>query len=214
MRMQAYLLDVGNCIINSVLDIAFEEPFMEILGVAWWAMGLIVIGVLFSLILLAYLMCYHFIRVEAEIYKTRIDLDPNYLESTSLESAYVEPTDLYVPVILVRKRYTFWSALATWTYGILVIVCGGVYIISRYPWAPPSPFWLGFTLTAFIFAAAFFTYKTWRKERGERVKAKKKRVNESRLEDAFLRVYFYAFISYFIWSGLGVYLCFPHLLYL
>ena len=140
---------------------------MEILGSAWWTTSLIGIGFLFSLILLSYLMCYYFLRAEVGIYRTRTDLDPNYMEANTLEPAYIEPNDLYAPVILVRRRYAFWSTLATRTYLILAVVCAGVYVVSRYPWVPPSPFWLGFVLTAFTFGSAFFTYKTWRKGREE-----------------------------------------------
>jgi len=140
---------------------------MEILGLAWWTISLIGIGFLFSLILLSYLMCYYFLRAETKIYRAYTELEPNYLESTPLESAYMESNDLYAPVIRVRRRYAFWSALATRTYAILVVVCAGVYMVSQSPWAPPSPFWLGFVLTAFTFGSAFFTYKTWRKGREE-----------------------------------------------
>lgn len=140
---------------------------MEILGFAWWTISLIGIGVLFSLILLSYLMCHYFTRAEEEVYRTRTDLDPNYLESTLLDFDYVEPTELGTPVIVVKRRYAFWSALATRVYVVLAVVCAGTYIVSQHPWTPPSPFWLGLVLTAFTFASAFFTYKTWRKGRGE-----------------------------------------------
>jgi len=140
---------------------------MEILGFAWWTLGLVVVGFLFSLILFSYLMCCYFRRAEAKVYGARTELEPNHLGYTPLEPTYMEADDLYAPVTLVRRSYAFWSALATRTYVMLAVACGGVYIFSRYPQAPPSPYWLGVVLTAFTFVSAFFTYKTWRRGREE-----------------------------------------------
>jgi len=135
---------------------------MELREFAWWFFALVGVGFLFLLMLLSYLMCHYFIRVEEAQYVARSDLDPNYLDSNSLEVTTLEPNDLYAPVIRIRRRYRVWSARTTHTFIAIVLSCTGVYMISLYP-EVTSPFWLGFVLQAFIYASAFLFYKTWRK---------------------------------------------------
>lgn len=76
---------------------------MELLGYAWWVLGLVGIGFLFPLLLVCYLMTHFYIHSEEEQCVARSDLDPNYLDSNPMELTSLEPNDLYVPVIRIRR---------------------------------------------------------------------------------------------------------------
>ena len=75
----------------------------------------------------------------------------------------MEYNSLYAPVVIIRGRFEFWSRLATRVYVVLAISSAAIYIVSRFPLSPPSPFWFIVLLQTYAFAGAYLTYKTWRK---------------------------------------------------
>lgn len=133
---------------------------METWRSAWWTYGLVALGFFFLLLIISYVMSRHYLRVEGQ-YVARNDLSPIYLESNTLEPTYLESNDLYAPVVRIREKYTLWSKLATRVYVIIMLFSAAVGLASQFL---PSPFWMGYLLMGCGFCAAFFVYKSWRKE--------------------------------------------------
>lgn len=140
---------------------------MEMWLSAWWTYCLLALGLFFTLLMMSCTMSRHYLRVEEKYIQSidrsiaRNDLNPNYLESNTLEPTYLESNDLYALVIRIRGKHALWSTLATRTYTIIMLFSAAVGLASQFL---ASPFWIGYLLMACGFCAAFFLYKTWRKE--------------------------------------------------
>lgn len=129
----------------------------------WWILGLGELSVLFLLLAVCFIVSHHYIRAETAVYAMRTELDPNYLDLNELDVTSMEYNSLYAPVVRIRRRFEFWSRLATRLYVALVVSSAVIYIVSRFPLSSPSPFWFIVLLQAYAFAGAYLTYKTWRK---------------------------------------------------
>jgi len=129
----------------------------------WWVLGLAELSTLFLLLAVCFIMSHYHIRAEAAVYAMRTELDPNYLDLNELDVTSMEYNSLYAPVVRIRRRSEFWSRLATRVYVVLAISSAAIYIVSRFPLSPPSPFWFIVLLQTYAFAGAYLTYKTWRK---------------------------------------------------
>jgi hypothetical protein len=130
---------------------------------AWWVLGIIELSILFLSLTICFIMSHYYLRAETAVYAMRTELDPNYLDSNELDATPMEYNSLYAPVVRIRRRFEFWSRLATRAYIALVVSSVAIYIVSMFPLSPPSPFWLIVLLQAYAFAGAYLTYKTWRK---------------------------------------------------
>jgi len=129
----------------------------------WWVLGLAELSILFLLLAVCFIMSHYHLRAETAVYAMRTELDPNYLDLNELDVTSMEYNSLYAPVIRIRRRFEFWSRLATRVYLVLVVSSAAIYIVSGFPLSPPSPFWFIVLLQAYAFAGAYLTYKTWRK---------------------------------------------------
>ena len=134
-------------------------------SIEWWVFAFLYLGVLLALLLLCYVMTWHFTRMEEKIYADRDDLDPDYLDLNPMELTSVEPNDLYRPAIYVRGKYLFWSRWATRLFVAIVLSCASFYLASSIPELsmPPLP---TASLQIFIYASALLYYKTWRRREG------------------------------------------------
>jgi hypothetical protein len=129
----------------------------------WWLLGLAVLSILFLLLAVCFIMSHYHLIAERAVYTMRTELDPDYLDLNELDATSMEYNSLYTPVVRIRERFEFWSRLATRVYVVLVISSAAIYMVSRFPLSPPSPFWFIVLLQAYVFAGAYLTYKTWRK---------------------------------------------------
>jgi len=129
----------------------------------WWVLGLAELTVLFLLLAVCFIISHYHLRAETAVYAARTELDPNYLDLNELYVTSMEYNSLYAPVLRIRRRFEFWSRLATRAYVALVVSSAVIYIVSKLPLFPPSPFWLIVLVQAYAFAGAYLTYKTWRK---------------------------------------------------
>ena len=129
----------------------------------WWLLGLFGLSILFLLLAVCFIMSHYYLRAETTVYAMHTELDPNYLDSNELDVTSLEYNSLYAPVVKIRSRFEFWSRLATRGYVALIVSSAVIYIVSKFPLAPPTPFWFIVLLQGYAFAGAYFTYKTWRK---------------------------------------------------
>jgi hypothetical protein len=129
----------------------------------WWLLGLAGLSILFLLLAFCFIMSHYYLRAETTLYAMRTDLDSNYLDLNELDVTSMEYNSLYAPVVRIRRSFEFWSRLATRVYVVLVVSSAAIYIVSRFPLSPPSPFWFIVLLQAYAFSGAYLTYKTWRK---------------------------------------------------
>ena len=130
---------------------------------AWWVLGLTELSILFLLLVICFVMSHYHLRAETAVYAMHTELDPNYLDLNELDVTSMEYNSLYAPVVRIRRKLAFWSRLATRVYVVLVVSSAAIYIVSRFPLFPPSPFWFIVLLQAYAFAGAYLAYKTWRK---------------------------------------------------
>ena len=129
----------------------------------WWLLGLFGLSILFLLLAVCFIMSHYHIRAETAVYTMHTELDPSYIDLNELETTSMEYNSLYAPVVRIRRRFEFWSRLATRLYVALVVSSAVIYIVSSFPSSPPSPFWFTVLLHAYSFAGAYLTYRTWRK---------------------------------------------------
>lgn len=127
-----------------------------------WSLAIACGGFLFIFLMVCYIMCAYFTRRELS-YSLSNEIEPNTLEPDTIEPTTVGDDDLFAPVE-IRGKFEFWNKLATRTYIAIALLSGLVYITSKLPGAPPSPFWIYIIFQAYTFGGAFLLYKTWRTE--------------------------------------------------
>ncbi len=129
----------------------------------WWVLGLVELSILFLILAVCFITSHYHLRAETAVYATHTELDPNYIDLNELDVTSMEYNSLYAPVVRIRRRFEFWSRLATRVYVALIISSAVIYIVSSFPLSPPSPFWFVVLLQVYAFTGAYLTYKTWRK---------------------------------------------------
>jgi len=129
----------------------------------WWVLGLAELTILFLLLAACFIMSHYHLGAETAVYAARTELDPTYLDLNELDVTSMEYNSLYASVVRIRRRFEFWSRLATRVYVALAVSSAVIYIVSKFPLAPPTPFWFIVVLQSYAFAGAYLTYKTWRK---------------------------------------------------
>ena len=118
------------------------------------------------ILIVSYLMCAFFARREVSYtpYDENNEIEGNPLEVDGIESTPILDNDLYAPVV-VGSKSKFWNKLATRIYVAIALFSALVYITSRLPWAPPSPFWMLLVFQVYTFGGAFIVYQTWKTEK-------------------------------------------------
>lgn len=129
----------------------------------WWVLGLVELNALFLLLAICFITSQYHLKAETVVYAMRTELDPSYLDLNELDATSMEYNSLYAPVVRIRRRFEFWSRLATRVYVALIVSSAVIYTVSTFPLSPPSPFWFLVLVQVYAFAGAYLTYKTWRK---------------------------------------------------
>jgi len=101
---------------------------------------------------------YKYLQMAYEFYKNQ---EENFLDYVLMEPTELEETTINKEINLIKRREVFWIKISLLSYGLIMIICAAIMILSFYNLLN-IPKFVSFIFLGLLICSSYINYRGWR----------------------------------------------------